>query len=43
MDHFLAALVETRCPVLEKPYELSVLAETVERVRGGGAMPVNAA
>ena len=29
-----AFLQRTRCPVLEKPYELSVLAETVERVRG---------
>jgi PAS domain S-box-containing protein len=29
-----AFLLETRCPVLEKPYELSVLAETVDRVRG---------
>ena len=29
-----AFLQETRCPVLEKPYELSVLAETVDRVRG---------
>ena len=28
-----AFLQRTRCPVLEKPYELSVLAETVERVR----------
>jgi CheY-like chemotaxis protein len=38
-----AFLQETRCPVLEKPYELSVLAATVERVRGGGAMPLSAA
>jgi len=30
-----AFLQQTRCPVLEKPYELSVLAETVDRVRGG--------
>ena len=28
-----AFLQETRCPVLEKPYELSLLAETVDRVR----------
>jgi PAS domain S-box-containing protein len=28
-----AFLQETRCPVLEKPYELSVLAETVDRIR----------
>ena len=32
-----AFLQETRCPVLEKPYELSLLAQTVDRVRGGGA------
>jgi PAS domain S-box-containing protein len=29
-----AFLLETRCPVLEKPYELSLLAATVDRVRG---------
>ena len=29
-----AFLQRTRCPVLEKPYELSLLAETVDRVRG---------
>ena len=38
-----AFLQETRCPVLEKPYELSVLAATVERVRSGGARPLSAA
>jgi CheY-like chemotaxis protein len=31
-----AFLQETRCPVLEKPYELSVLAQTVEKVRARG-------
>ncbi len=32
-----AFLQETRCPVLEKPYELSLLAETVDRVRAAAA------
>jgi PAS domain S-box-containing protein len=33
-------LQQTRCPVLEKPYELSLLAETVDRVRDATRAPL---
>jgi DNA-binding NtrC family response regulator len=33
-------LQQTRCPVLEKPYELSLLAETADRVRDSIRAPL---